>query len=182
MILRTLGFGGAAGRTPWVLLVVVAVFLVRTGARQGLLRAADGRSPGRRRTALRVRFAIAGLILGGTWIWRTHAPLWERLLRLAVVMLVIVPVLRWLRQRRRGSVEPSHRPVWNWYWFAMKLGLIVVGSAAQLGLEAVISRAAASWIVGAVLAVAVALGGPSLTVWAAKRRAASRSEARPRDR
>jgi hypothetical protein len=182
MIVRGLGFGGAAGRTPWVLLLVVAVFVVRTGIRQGLLRGADDNSRGRWRTALRVRFAIAGLILGGTWIWRTHAPLWERLLRLAVVMLVIVPAVRWLIRRRRGDKAAPHRPVRNWYWFGMKLGLIVVGSLAQLGLEAAMSRSTASWIVGAALAVTVALGGPSLTVWAARRRAASRLEVRPRDR
>jgi hypothetical protein len=181
MIVRSLGFGGA-GRTPWVLLLVVAVFVVRTGVRQGLLRGAHGNSPGRWRAVLRVRFAVAGLVLGGTWIWRTHAPLWERLLRLTVVMLLIIPAVRWVARRRRGSVDSSQRPVWNWHWIAMKLGLIVVGSAAQLGLEAVTSRAAASWIVGAALALAVALGGPPVTVWAVKRRAASRSEERLRDR
>jgi cytochrome bd-type quinol oxidase subunit 2 len=124
---------------------------------------------------LRVRFAIAGLVLGGTWIWRTHAPLWERLLRLVLVMLVIVPAVSWVLRRRHGGVSSPHRRVWRWYWVGAKLGLILLGSLAQLGLEATMSRTAASEIVGAALAIAVAFGGPPLTVWAAKRRAASRS-------
>jgi hypothetical protein len=171
MTVAALG-GGAAHGLSWGLLGFVILVVVRLGIRQGLQQHHQS-SPGNWRRTLRIRFAIVGIFLGGTWVWHTHAPLWQRLIRLAVVMLVVVPAVRWVLGRSRGreQVAPKH-PVRNWYWFAMKLCLIVLGTLAQLGLEAVMSRTAASWIVGAAVAVAVALGGPPLTAWAVRRRMA----------
>ncbi|HVU60566.1 MAG TPA: hypothetical protein VHD58_02810 [Mycobacteriales bacterium] len=161
---------GAAhhGLSPLLLLVVVLP-LARLGIRSRLQRHSEG-SRRQWRTALRIRFAVAGLFLGGTWVWHASSPLWERLVRLAVVMLLVVPAVRWVARRSRGQTAPAKRSTWNWYWFAMKLTLLVFGSLAQLGLEAVTSRSTASWIVGAALAVTVALAGPELTTWALRRR------------
>lgn len=171
--MHSVGFFAGRHVLRWLLLLVVLGPLARALSRHRIERGGDPRAVWR--TTLRLRYAVVGLLLGGTWIWRSQAPLWEHAVRLVVVMLVVAPALSWIRRRARPtSDQPPRSRTHIWYWLGAKLALIVAGSLVQLGLEQAISRTDASLIVGATLFVAVALGGPQLTIWAVRRRIAER--------
>ncbi|HEX3823413.1 MAG TPA: hypothetical protein VHV79_02980 [Mycobacteriales bacterium] len=102
--------------------------------------------------ARRIRYAVAGLILGATWVWRESNPAWEHALRLAIVLIVIGPLLRLLRGR----------PAFNWKWLVAKFALVMTGLGTQWLLEQWSSRTAATVTVAIAVGAAVALVGPLL--------------------
>lgn len=168
--MHSLGFAAGEHVLRWVLVLVVLGPLARMAGQRGTTR--DGASTRQQwLTTLRIRFFVAGLILGGTWIWRSKAPLWEHALRLVFVMLVLAPALRWLRNRAaKQSGRPAPRSFRSRYWLLAKLALIGIGTAVQAGLEQTMSRTDAALVVGALLFAATALGGPLITVRAIRHR------------
>jgi hypothetical protein len=155
------GFAVFAARHALRFVVVVVVI----GGLSARRRAGDRDRRADWRHAVRIRYGIAGLILGGTWVWRDNSPLWERVLRIVVIMLIVAPALRWMRRTRtEGDDQVTRRPLRTWRWFAVKLALIIAGSGLQLLLEQATSRTDAALIVGLLLFLAVALGGPWLTI------------------
>ena len=161
-----LGLIAGAHLLRWVVVLVALGPLARTISRR---RGGDPRSQWI--TAVRLRFAVVGLLLGGIWAWRSEAPLWEHALRLVVVMLVVAPLLRWARTRASNEDSRSYGPTFSArYWLSAKLALIGAGTALQSVLQQVISPTYASLIVGGLLFGFVALGGPAVMTWAVNRR------------
>jgi glucose dehydrogenase len=107
-------------------------------------------------------YTVAGLFIGGAWIWRAGASVWEHVLRLLVILVVAAPLLRLVRQWRAKRAGRPARYVPVKQLIAAKLTLIVVAAGVQIALEHLVSRTTASVIVGVALAGAVALGGPQL--------------------
>jgi hypothetical protein len=156
------------GRHALRLLVIVVIGgpLIGLGARR------RGERPGqasgdavaaRLRWMLQVRYAVAGVVLAGTWVWHENQPPWEHAARVLVVMLVLGPVVRWIRRRvTAGSPGRGGRGFPVRTWIIAKLTLVAVGLGVEWLLELWISRSTAAIIVAAGMAVAVALGGPWL--------------------
>jgi hypothetical protein len=110
-----------------------------------------------------IRYVAAGLFLGGVWIWRSGTPPWEHALRLLVVLLVVAPAFRWLRLRLiRRSGMPAGPMFPIRIWVVAKIVLLGVALAVDWLLEKVMTRASAGLVVGAFIAVTVAVGGPVL--------------------
>jgi hypothetical protein len=65
----------------------------------------DAPNANRPEPAIRVRYTVLGLVLGGLWLWGGSDPLWEHVVRTSALLLVVPPVAsRILRAvaRRRG--------------------------------------------------------------------------------
>lgn len=122
------------------------------------------------RQLMYARYAIAGLVIGGAWIWRAGASLWEHALRLLIVLVVVAPTLGYLRRRRatRGGGRPSYLPLPQ--LIGAKLVLIVIAVGVQWLLERSLSATDASVIVGVGLGLTVAVGGPQLHRYLIRRR------------
>jgi hypothetical protein len=115
------------------------------------------------RRSIRIRYAVAGLILAVAWVWRENTPAWEHALRVLVVLLVIVPTVRWARQRRAaasgGAVGP---PFLTRTLVLAKLTLVVAGLGVEWALERWMPRTDAAACVAVALGLAIAIGGPYL--------------------
>jgi hypothetical protein len=182
--------GGVANASVWhavapvvgrhalrlILLAVVIGPLLRWRSRARRCRAGDrrpftdGEAAVATSRAVVVRYAVAGLVLGATWVWHENQPPWEHALRVLVVLLVVGPGLRWLRERvvPRWGRGGARRFPWRG-WIAAKLTVVLLGVAAEWLLERWVSRTVAATVVAVAVALAVALGGP----WLHGRRARS---------
>jgi hypothetical protein len=139
-------------------MLVVIIPAIGWAARRRSAR--TGRPVGRE--IIHARFAVAGVVIGGAWIWRAGASLWEHALRVLVVLLIAAPTLSYLRRRH---AKRNGRPVG---YFPMKelviakLGLITVAVGLQWALQKAVSTTTASVVVGIAMAVTVGVGGPLL--------------------
>jgi hypothetical protein len=89
--------------------------------------------------ALRIRYAVLGLVLAGLWVGHSGEPAWEHALRTVLVLLTIRPLLRMtVRYRLRQARSPASTSRYVAWLIAFRLA--VVGAA--LG---------ASWLIGYVL-------------------------------
>jgi hypothetical protein len=115
------------------------------------------------RTALtiRIRYLVAGLVLGLVWVWHADEPLWEHVLRLVIVVLILAPLLRLAPQvlgvrrvRTRGVSWPR--------LLAAKVPLLALAVVADWGLRHWVTATASGLVTGGALAAAVATLGPVL--------------------
>jgi hypothetical protein len=114
------------------------------------------------------RYALAGLILGATWAWHEHQSPWGHALRVAILLLLVGPVIRFVRRR--------YAPHWGHNlaeavqlrgWLLAKLLLIFVAIGLEILLRQWLSYNTAAEFVALCLGVTVALGGPPLHRWLA---------------
>jgi hypothetical protein len=109
--------------------------------------APDPRPGARAAKALRIRYAVLGVVLAALWVGHAGEPAWEHALRTVLVLLTIRPLLRMTvksRLRRARSQASTSRYV---AWL-IAFRLAVVGAA--LG---------ASWLIGDLLDPAHRHGG-----------------------
>jgi uncharacterized membrane protein len=114
-------------------------------------------------TLLWVRYALLGLLLGGTWVLDAGEAPWLHAIRVAVLLLLVGPALRLARRRfgrHPGRTLPGGRVVHE--WLVAKLVLVVVAVGVELLLGIWLSRQTAAEIVGLLLALSVFIGGPLL--------------------
>lgn len=117
-----------------------------------------------------VRYALAGLILGATWVWHENQSPWAHALRVAIVLLFVGPVIRFVR--RRYAPRSGHNladAVHVRGWLVAKLALIILAICLELLLQQWLSYHVAAEVVALCLGVTVALGGPPLHRWLAGR-------------
>jgi hypothetical protein len=115
-----------------------------------------------------VRYAVAGLILGTTWVWHENQSPWVHAIRVAIVLLLVGPVLRFVR--RRYAPRSGHnvaQPVHVRGWLVAKLVLIFLAIGLEILLRQWLSHNVAAEVVALCLGVAVALCGPLLHRWLA---------------
>ncbi len=111
--------------------------------------------------AVRIRYAMLGLIAGGLWLWGSGDPMWLHALRMLAIVLIVPALANRLnaavarhRGKERTETISSGRLV------AIKAGLVVVAIAvtALLGSRvAHLDLYLAAW-----LALMLALGGPAI--------------------
>jgi hypothetical protein len=90
--------------------------------------ALDPRPGARAARALRIRYAVLGVVLAGLWVGHSGEPAWEHALRTVLVLLTIRPLLRLTvksRMRRGWSQTSTSRQV---MWL-VAFRLAVVGAA-----------------------------------------------------
>jgi arylsulfatase len=110
-----------------------------------------------------VRYVVIGLILGGTWVWQENEAPWTHAIRVAVLLVFVAPVIRWVRRRyRKGSARQLGGGVFVSGWIAAKLVLVMLALGLELLLEQWMSRNGAAEIVALCLGVTVAIAGPLL--------------------
>lgn len=121
------------------------------------------------RLGLWVRYALAGLILGATWVWHENQSPWIHAIRVAIVLLFVGPVIRWVQRRyatRGGRHPPGGMRIRG--WMVAKLALVILAIGLELLLRQSLSHNAAAEITGLCLGVAVAVCGPLLHRWLAE--------------
>jgi hypothetical protein len=117
--------------------------------------------------AIRIRYLVAGLVLGLVWAWHAGEPLWEHVLRLVIVVLILAPILHLLPQilgvrRTRTRTRARARSVAWPRVLAAKVPLIALALLADWGLRHWMTARASGIITGVAMAVAVATLGPVL--------------------
>jgi hypothetical protein len=115
-----------------------------------------------------VRYALAGLILGATWVWHENQSPWIHAIRVAIVLLFVGPVIRWVQQRyatRAGRHLPGRIRMRG--WIVAKLVLVILAIGLELLLRQPLSHNAAAEMTALSLGVAVAVCGPPLHRWLA---------------
>jgi hypothetical protein len=113
-----------------------------------------------------VRYLVVGLILGAAWVWQEGESPWAHALRVAILLVFVAPVVRWVRQRyatKRGRGPGIGVPVRG--WLLAKLVLVSIALAIEVLLEQWLSLSAATEIAALCLAVTVAVAGPLLHGW-----------------
>jgi hypothetical protein len=116
---------------------------------------------GRAALAIRIRYLVAGIFLGLVWAWHADKPLWEHVLKLAIVLLLVAPILRVARQAlgaRRGRTRSVSWP----RLLAAKVPLLVLALLADWGLRHWMSATSSGLVTAVAVAVAVATLGPVL--------------------
>ncbi|HEY3997780.1 MAG TPA: hypothetical protein VGO93_02865, partial [Candidatus Xenobia bacterium] len=110
-----------------------------------------------------VRYAVIGLILGGTWVWQESEAPWIHAIRVVVLLVVVAPVIRRVRQRYgKRAGRQLGGGVYLRGWIMAKLVLVVLAFGLELLLEQWLSPNAAAEIVALCLGVTVAIAGPLL--------------------
>jgi hypothetical protein len=110
-----------------------------------------------------VRYGLAGLILGATWVWHENQSPWIHAIRVAIVLLFVGPIIRWVQRRyaaRAGRHLPGGMRIRG--WMVAKLVLVVLAIGLELLLRQSLSHNAAAEITALCLGVAVAVCGPLL--------------------
>ena len=111
-----------------------------------------------------IRYAVLGLILGGTWIWNEDKPPWLQAVRRPILLMIVGPAIRLARGRwgkHKERVMPGGMVIREWTMMA-KLFLVFAAVGLEHVLELWMSAQAAAQIVGLVLGIAVAVVGPLL--------------------
>lgn len=109
---------------------------------------------------IRLAYLLAGIGIGASWATQNE-PLWQHALRLALILLVGLPLLRLILGRLRARRGDAARPHFSLIRFtAAKLGLVLASTAATLLLDPVTAHARPT--VGILIIVAVAALGPAL--------------------
>jgi hypothetical protein len=111
--------------------------------------------------AMRVRYAVLGLVVGGLWLRSSGTPAWEHGLRVLVIMMVVPPTLGRLAAaaaRRRGRTPMAGISLVRLLMFkgtltviAMAVSIVADGRIPHLDLYVAV------W-----LALMLAFGGPAL--------------------
>ena len=111
--------------------------------------------------AIRIRYLVAGLVLGVAWSWHAGESPWKHVLRLAIVVLILAPILR-LAPQFLGIRRTRTRTV-SWpRLLAVKLPLIGLALLADWGLRHWMTATDSGLVTAAALAAAVAMLGPVL--------------------
>jgi hypothetical protein len=111
--------------------------------------------------AVRIRYAVLGLITGGLWLWGSGDPLWQHALRMLAIVLVVPALASRLTAavaRRRGLERTETISVGR--LVAVKAGLVIVAIAVTALLGSRVHHldlCLAAW-----LALLLALGGPAI--------------------
>jgi uncharacterized membrane protein len=109
------------------------------------------------------RYLVMGLFLGATWVWHENESPWIHALRVVILVVLVAPVIRWVRQRYGNHPGRGMRSgVRLRGWLVAKLVLVVLAVGVELLLEEWLSRSAAAEIVALGLSVTVAVAGPLL--------------------
>jgi len=113
--------------------------------------------------AIRIRYLVAGVVLGLIWAWHADEPPWEHVLRLVVVVLILAPILRLAPQLLgvRGVRSRSRSVSWP-RLLAAKVPLLALALLADWGLHHWMTATASGLVTAAALAAAVATLGPVL--------------------
>ena len=110
---------------------------------------------------IRIRYLVAGLVLGLAWAWHAGEPPWEHVLRLVIVVLILAPILR-LVPRALGVRRVWTRRVPWLRLLAYKLPLLALALLADWGLGHWMTATVSGLVAAAALAAAVAGLGPVL--------------------
>jgi hypothetical protein len=121
--------------------------------------------------AVRIRYLVAGLVLGLIWAWHADEPPWEHVLRLAIVVLILAPILHFapqvlgIRRARARTRTRTRTRTRNVSWLrvlAAKVPLVGLALLADWGLRHWMTATASGLVTAAALAAAVAMVGPVL--------------------
>jgi hypothetical protein len=104
---------------------------------------------------LRIGYAVAGLGIGGAWAYGWELPVWEHALRLLALVLIVPPIIHFVR-RRRAKPRAAHPPLRHLVCAKVLLVVAAIGLNELLGLW----TAQSAFATAAALAVVVAFGGP----------------------
>jgi LmeA-like phospholipid-binding len=105
---------------------------------------------------IRAGYALTGVIMGSLWLLSGHVPIWEHLIRSAIVITLMTSVSALARRRRPGARQQpglSFRQT-----MAFRFALIAVAAGAQALLGPRVGDA--TLIVAATLPVMAAVAGP----------------------
>jgi pimeloyl-ACP methyl ester carboxylesterase len=109
------------------------------------------------------RYLVMGFILGATWVWHENESPWIHALRVVIVVVLVAPVIRWVRQRyAKHPGRGRGARVRLRGWLLAKLVLVVTALGIELLLEKWLSLSAAAEIAALWLGVTVAVAGPLL--------------------
>jgi hypothetical protein len=111
--------------------------------------------------SIRIRYLVAGLVLGLIWAWHADEPPWEHVLRLAIVVLILAPIMR-LAPQVLGIRRARARSVSWLRVLAAKIPLVGLALLADWGLRHSMTATASGLVTAAALAVTVATLGPVL--------------------
>jgi hypothetical protein len=107
------------------------------------------------------RYAVMGLILGTTWVWHETESPWTHALRVAILVIFVAPVVRWVRGRyakHQGRNPGTGVPVTG--WLLAKLVLVIIALAIEVLLKQWLSLFVAAEVAAFWLAITVAVAGP----------------------
>jgi hypothetical protein len=107
---------------------------------------------------IRVSYAVTGVMMGGLWLLSGHVPIWEHLIRSAVVITIVTAVASLVRGRRAGAQQQPRLSFRQRIVF--RIALIAIAAVAEAFLSP--RTGDATVIVAAGLAVVAAVTGPIL--------------------
>jgi hypothetical protein len=115
----------------------------------------------RRRAAIRIRYLVLGLVIGGIWAYHADEPPWKHAVKLVILLLIFMPTMRLVRGMLAKRIR-SARP-WRLSWprlVAGKVTLLVLAFIASWVLQHWLSTTATGFAVAAGLVAVVAVAGP----------------------